>query len=431
MIKKILLKYYLTLIIVLFAFSLEAQPQWIVYTPSNSGLKEGFLMDIAIDTNNVKWIATDSGVVKFNGTTWIYFNKYNSPLPENKINRVAIDKNNNVWVSVYNKCLAKYDGIQWTIYDSLFYDSLYGPIKQFLDLEVDEYNNVWATAGRGLLKYSNGLWYLYTANNSGLPGNGAVISISFEKHIKWIGTYNKGYVSFNDTNWVIYNSTNSGLPDDHTTNANYVDYQNNKWISTFMSGISMFNSKSNTWTNYDTYWPGLPDNYVDAILVQKNGLKWFGSSSGLTKYNDTNVVVYYANNFVYDVYRLKTDRYDNLWILGTYLTVHNPTGIVSINNISSIINPSQFNLYQNFPNPFNPTTTIKYSINNNNRIFYNVKVKIFDVSGKEISTIVNDFEGTGEYKVQVYMGNRASGIYFYSLIIDNKVVCSKKLMLIK
>jgi len=194
-----------------------------------------------------------------------------------------------------------------------------------LDLEVDEYNNVWATAGRGLLKYSNGLWYLYTANNSGLPGNGAVISISFEKHIKWIGTYNKGYVSFNDTNWVIYNSTNSGLPDDHTTNANYVDYQNNKWISTFMSGISMFNSKSNTWTNYDTYWPGLPDNYVDAILVQKNGLKWFGSSSGLTKYNDTNVVVYYANNFVYDVYRLKTDRYDNLWILGTYLTVHNPS----------------------------------------------------------------------------------------------------------
>jgi len=66
---------------------------------------------------------------------------------------------------------------------------------------------------------------------------------------------------------------------------------------------------------------------------------------------------------------------------------------------------------QNYPNPFNPTTTISFSITKNSF----VKLKVFDITGKEIKTLVNDYRQAGNYNVTFDAANLPSGVYYYRL----------------
>lgn len=88
--------------------------------------------------------------------------------------------------------------------------------------------------------------------------------------------------------------------------------------------------------------------------------------------------------------------------------------------------PIKYKLYQNYPNPFNPTTTIKYSIPKESL----VTLKIYDLLGRELETMVDKEESAGDYKVKFDADEYSSGIYFYVLHVANYIE-TKKLMLIK
>jgi predicted acyl esterase len=88
--------------------------------------------------------------------------------------------------------------------------------------------------------------------------------------------------------------------------------------------------------------------------------------------------------------------------------------------------PKEFNLSQNYPNPFNPTTTIKYSVPVNS----NVTIKIFDMAGREVSTLVNTQAIPGNYSVNFNGQSLSSGIYFYKMTAGS-FIDVKKLVLIK
>jgi Secretion system C-terminal sorting domain len=87
------------------------------------------------------------------------------------------------------------------------------------------------------------------------------------------------------------------------------------------------------------------------------------------------------------------------------------SNIVEVNNIS----PTNYALTQNYPNPFNPSTTIKYSIPQDNF----VSLKVFNVIGKEVATLVNKEMKTGTFTVNWNAGNLPSGVYFYKLSSGN------------
>jgi hypothetical protein len=99
-------------------------------------------------------------------------------------------------------------------------------------------------------------------------------------------------------------------------------------------------------------------------------------------------------------------------------------GLTDVEDFNSV--PVNFNLYQNYPNPFNPTTVIKYSIPSNGK----VTLKIYDVSGNEISTLVDAFQNSGEHIVNLNADNLSSGVY-YSLLQYGTQSISKKLLLLK
>ncbi len=98
----------------------------------------------------------------------------------------------------------------------------------------------------------------------------------------------------------------------------------------------------------------------------------------------------------------------------------------NLHNEVNIGVPTIFDLSQNYPNPFNPSTKINYDLPFDGR----VSLKIFDMSGKEVSTIVNELQTAGYYTVSFNSGNLSSGIYFYTLS-SGATVITKKMVLMK
>jgi hypothetical protein len=89
-------------------------------------------------------------------------------------------------------------------------------------------------------------------------------------------------------------------------------------------------------------------------------------------------------------------------------------------------NVNTFTLYQNYPNPFNPSTMIKYELNEAG----NVSLKIYDVLGKEVSTLVNEYQTPGIYEVNFNANNTATALYIYELRANDNVI-TKKMTLLK
>jgi hypothetical protein len=88
--------------------------------------------------------------------------------------------------------------------------------------------------------------------------------------------------------------------------------------------------------------------------------------------------------------------------------------------------PSKITLYQNYPNPFNPSTTIRFAL----PAASPVTLKVFNLLGQEVATLVNEVKPAGEHSVTFDGSALSSGIYFYQLRVNNFVE-SKKLMLVK
>ncbi|MBE0539508.1 MAG: T9SS type A sorting domain-containing protein [Ignavibacterium sp.] len=88
--------------------------------------------------------------------------------------------------------------------------------------------------------------------------------------------------------------------------------------------------------------------------------------------------------------------------------------------------PEDYALYQSYPNPFNPSTTIKYSIPNSDI----VNIKVFDILGREVAILLNEYKPAGTYNIEFNASSFASGVYFYQLHSGNFVE-TKKMVLLK
>ncbi len=89
--------------------------------------------------------------------------------------------------------------------------------------------------------------------------------------------------------------------------------------------------------------------------------------------------------------------------------------------------PNEFRLHQNYPNPFNPVTRIDYSI----PVADHVVMKVYNIHGKEIQTLINKNQLAGSYSLIFNAGDLASGIYIYTLKIGSGIIKTNKMLLLK
>jgi TQXA domain-containing protein len=134
-----------------------------------------------------------------------------------------------------------------------------------------------------------------------------------------------------------------------------------------------------------------------------------------------------ANNYSFNDNNLSTGRFSYR------LKQIDFNGNFEYFNLSNDVNigvPETFRVSQNYPNPFNPSTKINYDIPFDG----NVSVKIFDMSGKELFTVVNQNQTAGYYSFSFDGSNLATGAYFYRVSVNGSLenlVMTKKMMLVK
>lgn len=148
-------------------------------------------------------------------------------------------------------------------------------------------------------------------------------------------------------------------------------------------------------------------------LSTNNGTNWAAVNDGL---NNDIIVISFA---VSGAYIFISTLNNGIWMrpLSEVITdVKN-----RLNNL-----PTSFSLQQNFPNPFNPTTTIDYSLPKSEF----VTIKLYDAIGREIKTLVKGQKTAGNYSMQFNGSNLSSGIYFYRMQSGNYVE-TRKLLLLK
>jgi hypothetical protein len=154
---------------------------------------------------------------------------------------------------------------------------------------------------------------------------------------------------------------------------------------------------------------------IDDIVFDSQGILYglVGSGSGM----DTLVTINTSTGIATKLGSLKTTGLNAIAI-----SPEEPDEVIATNNII----PGKYVLFQNYPNPFNPSTTFRYSIPSESKVI----IKVYDLLGKEIETLVNEEKPTGTYEVSWNAGKLSSGVYFYRMQAGN-YSSVKKMILFK
>jgi streptogramin lyase len=349
-------------------------------------------------------------------------------LPFNWIS-TAVDRQDNIWAFLKNK-LYKYDGTTWHEFNipdlSIGYEN-------YSDLAIDN-EHIWLTIYSGShgayrFKLSDSTWTLFNSSNSGFPEYPLTGTIFLKEDSTFVGT-NKGLVLIqNDSARVIIDTTNSTL-ETQKIYCFYIDSQGNKWLGTFDLGLVKWIDNS-TFVIYNTSNSNLPDNFVNAIDEDSYGRLWLATDGGFACL-ESDSIISYSNLVDGSIATLAVDNLDRVWMgeVGTgKLYVFDSTNLIIITDIKDEqfdFIPQQYSLYQNYPNPFNPLTKISYAILQRSY----VTLKVYDMLGKEVATLVKEEKPAGKYKVDWDATSLTSGVYFYRLQTRDFVE-TKKMVLMK
>lgn len=355
---------------------------------NSSGLSSHWIIDIKPDRLGNIYVLSigstfGSGVFKStdNGNNWSKVWSY-----EGGLNCLYVDANNNIYVGL------NFSGGQGGVYKSSNGGSSWDNIFNF---PANVYAIIKANNGNLLLAvYENGLAHIYRSSNEGGNWNKYSFPINFTSTDFAINS--QGAIYLSTAGYGIYYSTDNGInwsniasvgPDFSCLlidgNTVYAGTRGN-WVYRSIDGTS-------NWTLINS---GMnQDNYVLSLGATNNGYLFAGMD--------------YA---------------------GIYRSINQ---VLSAENGSQVV--TDFNLYQNYPNPFNPVTTISYQIKEQRF----VQMKVHNLLGQEIATLVNEYQPAGKYEVLfdasakgINSDNLSSGVYIYSLRV-NEFVQNKKMTLLK
>ncbi|HXF99221.1 MAG TPA: T9SS type A sorting domain-containing protein [Bacteroidota bacterium] len=212
--------------------------------------------------------------------------------------------------------------------------------------------------------------------------------------------------SNNGTTWEI---ANNGLT--NTTVYSLAVVGSKLFAGTGGAGVFRSTNNGELWTASSS---GLGNQTVYALLVKDSLLIAGTASAGVFVSRDSGTTWYSVNQGLTNlqVVALAADnQYLYAGTLGSGVSKRLISQVLTDVEPISQNAPFQFQLEQNYPNPFNPSTTIRFEVGG----WGFVSLKVYDVLGREVATLVNDVKLPGSYQVQWDASNFASGVYFYRL----------------
>ena len=295
----------------------------------------------------------------------------------------------------------------------------------------------------------SGVPYIWRTTNGGInftiqAGSNVGAGEIFFYNKKVNGEY-IGWVNNSSSLWKTTNSGNNwfqvACPG---TNLNQVTFinENTGWVCNGQSGIFKTINGGFNWVNQSLA-PGIP-NITRAMfhfkIINKDTIYASGGDKFLPNLHYTALIWKTTNggdiwgyqeiDSSYHIgYTIAIDfiNENTGWAFeGNGLKTTNGGGqFTSIHNEETIVN--DYKLFQNYPNPFNQTTNIKYQITNKSFII----LKLYDITGKEVATLVNEEKPEGKNSIRFDSNNLPSGIYFYQLMANGIIIETKKMILLK
>ncbi len=181
---------------------------------------------------------------------------------------------------------------------------------------------------------------------------------------------------------------------------------------------------------YYKFNPAADENFNVAVLMLTStnlvgaGVAAFPAASNWTEFN---VPIEYLSGETPDLAILQMSVMDSnstgtvgTWVIVDYVTFGTPTDVEQINGL-----PENYSLKQNYPNPFNPSTNIEYSIPSESF----VELKVYDVLGNEVASLVNEQQQAGVYRADFIADNLPSGMYFARLTANEFTQVVKMILL--
>jgi hypothetical protein len=322
-----------------------------------------------------------------------------------------------------------YAGVDNGIYKSINNGADFIPsgLANWSVMDIEECNNYLfaAVSGKGVYR-STDSGLNWTAVNSGITTLRVKSLITIGSSI-YVGADSGGvFVSSNSgSNWV---ARNSGLPIKYiygfTYNGSYL-------FAATAAGVYRSSNGGNSWTLSNS---GIPASFVSNIISRGANI-FAGAADGIYQsLNNGNnwSKVDGISPYLYPKSLLLTDNYLFSGIVGNGILKRPLSEIIGIQNISTEI-PSSYSLVQNYPNPFNPITVIRFNItgfpvgtSGNDKVV----LKVYDVMGREVQTLVNEKLNAGTYEVKFDGNMLTSGVYFYKMVSEGFTE-TKRMILLK
>jgi len=330
------------------------------------------------DSKGFIWIATNSGLTRFDGYDFKIFDEKQSvnSISSNLVTTVAEDHNGNLWVGTRGGGLNKFDPKteQFKQFKHSVTDNNTLNNDIVMTIKVDDLNNIWVgTFGGGVSYYNQSTkhfsHFVTTDNKNSLSNNNVVELIIDDKNNLWIGTFGGGLDHFNLNTQFFTNYASRGQ---NSLSSNKVmsllqDSSKNIWVGTQGGGLNLFNSTTKTFTHYvhnEQDLTSISSNNVKSIIEADTGELWVGTWRGLNQLN------------------IKTQQFKN------YKNVSTQKDSLSDNEISHIMKDTQNNIwvatFNNGLNLFNPKTRLF----NHNRIQIHDAVK--SINAKNITGFLFD-----------------------------------------
>jgi len=409
-----------------------------------------YFYTIKVDNNGVIWAGArylDSlynGLYKYENGVWTRFQF------DNNIQDFAIAPNNNIWIGDL-KYVDVLEGTTFTKHQLPTNLSLPNyDLLNFFNVTVDISNNVWLTQhganqynkNESLFKFDGSNWTIYNYTNSNFNIYDAKSLVSDSKGNIWFSNVDstnlRVLVKFDGQNFETITTQPAESPAFlwHTI---YVDKNDHIWFLNKFKNLVEYDGQQ-----FNYFAPQNNSNFqtgdVWSVAIDGYGNKWIAADYGIYriigntwtewKYSDFGLQTQYPSTLGMDI---TVDRNNNIWVAtNSGIIEFNPNGIVTDVEDENVVNiPKEFSLSQNYPNPFNPETAISYTIGTGKLSALSfVSLKVFDVLGREVATLVNEEKPAGTYTINFNAEGLSSGIYFYKMQAGSFVQI-KKLVLMK
>ena len=405
--------------VTLFGINNAGQLSWV----KTNGPTSNYIYSMAVDANNILYAGTGDGTGNGNiystsdeGNTWTQVSNL-----QYDVKSLCFDKSGVLFAGTHNGGVFKStnNGANWVQING-------SGNNQISDLRVNAVialgNNVILAGTYGGISRStdDGATWNQTSVTDLVNSFTRDTSGNIYAGINGLGPVDAISVSTDDgSTW-----TSIGL-NGYVVNALMIGLYNKLFAGCFY-GYGVFSStdQGKTWVP-----PELNNNNILSLTINKSGDLFAGTDvNGVYESmdNGTNWAQANTNLTDQDILSLAVDN-NGILYAGTDADGVFKAGsaTTAVKNIHSNL-PTSYNLSQNYPNPFNPSTIISYQL----PVSSKVVLKIYDLLGREVATLVDDRQHAGNYSVKFNAGNLSSGIYFYRLIAGgfNQV---KKLVLLK